>query len=243
MSAAHTRGAHEKSDASRTFLLRGYPTSDVHHAAPTFLFSPSVLVRAAGFAGSGGRSRRGRARTFRCAVPEFPEVGAAIVRGQEVQKPLVVVAAHAKQLQQRPVVATRRGQPPSDQLAHVVPRDVARDEQRIDVIPERVAGVDDGGVQLVGDLRAPLARGQHRLRAETHHFRQHRDVHDVVLGEPYRLLDDVLQLADVARPAIPDQHLSGRVGDDDVADPLRQMKCVMRCSMSSLRCRSGGTSI
>ena len=89
--------------------------------------------------------------------PELPVVHGALVRRQEVHEPLVVAVVHAEQLQQRPVVAARRREAEADELTQIVPRDVALEQQRMDVSPERVVAVDERAVELVGQSPTPLA--------------------------------------------------------------------------------------
>ena len=108
--------------------------------------------------------RRGLRR--RAGLTEFAEPDAAVVGGQEVHEAAIVAGRHAEQRQQRLVAAARLAQAAPHELAQVVARDVARQEQRIDVLPERRALLDERVVQLVGDLAAAIGdrRQQRRVR-------------------------------------------------------------------------------
>ena len=79
-----------------------------------------------------------RRRQRRVAVPELTEFHLAAVSGQEVVEPLVVVRLHVEEGNESAIAATRLLQPTPHEFANVVPRDVARKEQRMDVRPERV---------------------------------------------------------------------------------------------------------
>src|SRR5688572_33498292 len=81
-------------------------------------------------------------------------------------------------------------------------RDVARQEQRIDMVPERVPAVHQRGVQFVRHLHSSLAGRANWLRRDAKNFRQLCDVDEVATRQPHRLLNDVLQLAHVTWPAI-----------------------------------------
>ena len=92
--------------------------------------------------------------------PELAVINSAFVRGQEVHEALVVAIVHAEQLQQAAVVSARRGQAEADELSQIVTRDVALEQQRVDVTPERVVAVDEGAVELIGQTPPPLAPGR-----------------------------------------------------------------------------------
>src|SRR4030095_4672992 len=64
------------------------------------------------------------------------------------------------------------------------------------------AATDERGIELVGDLSATLAHRQYRLCRDTNRLRQLRDVDHITMRQPHRLLDDVLQLANVAGPSM-----------------------------------------
>lgn len=81
------------------------------------------------------RSRTSVRRTS-TGITEQPEIDDAIVGGQEIEKPLVVVRLDAKQRQHRPITSAGICQTKTDQLAKIVPRDVAREKERMYVIPE-----------------------------------------------------------------------------------------------------------
>src|SRR5687767_834633 len=92
-----------------------------------------------------------RARRARCARQarrpgwwnrhvgaEVPKVHFAGVSGQKVVEALIVGLGHAEQGEQCAVIAFGFPQPATDQLANIVPCEIAFEEQRMDVIPERV---------------------------------------------------------------------------------------------------------
>src|SRR4029078_7523983 len=88
-----------------------------------------------------GRQRRHDAayRTWRFGVrvAKFTEVGAAVVRRQEVHEPLVLFRRNHKQRQQGTVAAAARAQSAANQLEDVMASDVTIQEQRVDMFPER----------------------------------------------------------------------------------------------------------
>ena len=102
---------------------------------------------------------------------ELAEPDAAFVRRQEVHEAAIVAARHAEQRQQRLVAAARLAQAAANELAQIVARDVASQEHRIDVLPERRALLDERVVQLVGDLaggdRRSASAARRALRIET----------------------------------------------------------------------------
>jgi siroheme synthase len=96
-------------------------------------------------------------------VPELAEVDGALVRGQEVEQPLVVRVVEAEQLQQSAIAALRRGEPLADQRAQIVARQIAAHEHRVDVVPEVAAAFGEAVEQLVGHAAAALAHRMRRL--------------------------------------------------------------------------------
>jgi hypothetical protein len=98
------------------------------------------------------------------------------------------------------------------QIAHVAARDLALHVERVDRGPERFAILDQLLVEIVGDRAAALALRPHADAL------MHADLHREILGTDHlraagddQALDDVFQLADVARPRVVAQQL-GRVG-------------------------------
>ena len=90
-------------------------------------------------------------------VSEFAEFHSTVVRGEEIHEPLVIPAGMRKSWSSASVVPTSDGQPTSNELAEVVPGDVAGNEQRMNVVPERIAAPDERLVELVGKLTAAFA--------------------------------------------------------------------------------------
>src|SRR5215216_3405321 len=96
----------------------------------------AARLRSAAASGSRNRDARSRVNTAGSAGAELTEINAAVVRREEIEEALVVARIDAEQVQHRAIVAAGRGQPAADQLPDVVPGDVARQKQRVDVIPE-----------------------------------------------------------------------------------------------------------
>src|SRR5262249_39356059 len=107
--------------------------------------------------------RRGPLAHFRCPVSELAEISSTIMSRQEVQKALIVPRQHAEQFQHRAVVASRDGQTPPYEFAHVVSGDISRQEQGIDMFPEGVASHHERVVELVRYLRPSFAHRQQGL--------------------------------------------------------------------------------
>jgi len=84
------------------------------------------------------RGSGGDAATFgtSASIAEQPEIDDAVVGGQEVQKPFVVIRVDAEQRQQRPIVAARIRETEVYQFAQVVSGDVTRKKEWMYVIPE-----------------------------------------------------------------------------------------------------------
>src|SRR6187455_1253186 len=108
-------------------------------------------------------------------MSEDSEVGTAVMRGQEVEESFVVLVRHAEQLQQLTIVDTGRREALAHEFPHVMSRNVARQEQRVDMVPERIAAVHQRRVQLVGDLHPSLTCRTNRLRRDSKNLRQLRD--------------------------------------------------------------------
>src|SRR5262249_41823158 len=72
----------------------------------------------------------------------------------------------------------------------------------VDVVPERVVAADERVIELVGELTPPLALRQQPVWRHADLFGQIGERRFARPGHPDNLLDDVLQLADVPRPAI-----------------------------------------
>ena len=100
----------------------------------------------------------------------------------------------------------------------------------MDVLPERVAALDQRLEQIVGGLPASLAPGGPRARRADVR-RQILHAHHRSRRQRHGLFDDVLQLADVARPAIGLKQAQGLVaerrratgGREDVGDERRDV--------------------
>src|SRR5262245_27788198 len=86
--------------------------------------------------GYGVRRRRGGHCLNSHSPPEFPHRNPALVRGQEVHEAPVVAARHAEERQHRLVAAPGFLQAATNELTEIVARNVAREEHRVDVIPE-----------------------------------------------------------------------------------------------------------
>ena len=71
-------------------------------------------------------------------IAEFAEVRAAVVGRQEIQETFVIARRDVEQLQQGSIVAAARAQTSPDQLPDIVSGDIAAQEQRVNVLPERV---------------------------------------------------------------------------------------------------------
>src|SRR5262245_14245196 len=112
------------------------PSSTLDPRAPqrfTFVVTPSSARKRGK---NGPRSLSNLCRS----IPKLAEVGATVVGGQEIEEALVVAWRDTEQLEHRPIVAARGGQTAPHQLTHVVSSDIPRQEQRIDVLPERITG-------------------------------------------------------------------------------------------------------
>ena len=147
------------------------------------------------------------------------------MRRQEVHEPLVVARRDAEQIEQPAIVAAAHGETAPHHLADVVPGDVAIEEHRMQVLPERVAAFDNRLKELVGELAPPLARRQHRLAGRLQHVRQLADAnHRLVAADRADLLHHVLQFAHVAGPAMALEHAPCFVGQGQVlARPAQEI--------------------
>src|SRR5687767_105456 len=93
----------------------------------------------------------------RYSRPEGAEVDLARVCRQKVVQSLVVGVRHAEQSQQRPISSFGLRQPATDQLAEVMPCEIAFEEHRVNMIPERVMALDQHVVELVRDLASTFS--------------------------------------------------------------------------------------
>ena len=82
--------------------------------------------------------------------PELPVVHGALMGGQEIHEPLVVTVFHPEQLQQGPVVAARSREPEADELTKIMSGDIAFEQQRVNMAPERIVPFNERAVELVG---------------------------------------------------------------------------------------------
>src|ERR687889_61025 len=96
-------------------------------------------------------------------VAKLTVVDSAIVRCEEVHEPLVVRFRYAEQLQERAVVPPADAESAAHELTNIVSRNVSDQEQRMNVLPERISAADDRLIQIVGDLAAALACREDRL--------------------------------------------------------------------------------
>ena len=85
-------------------------------------------------------------------IAELPIINSAIVGRQKVQEPLVIRLRNSEELEERPVVAARRLQASAQEFAQVVTGNVAIEEMRIDIVPERIAARDNRLIQVVCKL-------------------------------------------------------------------------------------------
>ncbi len=150
-------------------------------------------------------------------VTELAEPDATLVRGQEVHEAAIVAARHAEQRQHRLVAAPRLAQAAPNQLAQIVARDVARQEQRIDVVPERCTSLDERVVEVVGDLAAAIGDRRQEPGFAAHRDRQVLDADDAPGRQPDQLFDDVPELADVAGPPVCLQRPTRLVREAEIA--------------------------
>ncbi len=118
----------------------------------------------------------GRLRSRRAA--ELADRDAAVVRSQEIHEAPIVAARHAEEREQRLVAASRFLEPSPNELAEIVPGDIPREKQRIDVIPERGALLHQGVIEIVSNLSASIAERRQPLRGGTHRRRQVAHLHD-----------------------------------------------------------------
>src|SRR2546422_2665533 len=140
----------------------------------------------------GRRSWRG-VRVGRAPGPILSKIDAAVVRGEEVQKALLIACADMEQRQQPPVAAARRSKPLLNGLTQVVTSDVAVQKQDLNVIPEIVFTGNQRLIQLVGDLPPALARSRHRSQGGCDdRAREVVYVHARIARERDNLFDDIL---------------------------------------------------
>ena len=97
-------------------------------------------------------------------MAEFEEFRAALVGREEIHESFVVTLRQAEQPQQASIVSAAHAQSAPHELPDVVTRDVAFEEERVNVLPERISSADDGLIEFVGHLAPALLAGtQDRL--------------------------------------------------------------------------------
>src|SRR5262245_37184869 len=157
-------------------------------------------------------------RIARFLLPVFLEGQLTIVLPQEIQEALVVTRLHVEEPQHDLIVAARFLESLVDEIAHVVARDLAVHVERVDGGPERLALFDQLLEEIVGDGAAALAaRPRPNLSRRANLGRQIVELNDLVAAGDDQALDDVLELAHVARPRVlaeRDDRLGRDVADD-----------------------------
>src|SRR4026207_1808652 len=98
-----------------------------------------------------------RALARGAAGAELAEVDVAAVRREKVEEPLVVGGRHPEHLQDSTIVPAGFEERLPDDGHDVRSRDIAIDEQRVNVLPERTTARGESFVQMIGDALAPFA--------------------------------------------------------------------------------------
>ena len=91
----------------------------------------------------------------------------ALVGGQEVEEPFIVLAIDAKDGQQPTIAPGGRRQAAFDQQSQVGPRQISPVERRVDVLPEAEPAAREAVVELIGDGPAPFAERRACARSTT----------------------------------------------------------------------------
>src|SRR5712691_6446435 len=147
------------------------------------------------------------------------EIDGTVVVGQKLQQPLVVAVREPKQLQHDPIAPAASLEGQRDEVPKVVPREIARDEGVVHLIPERAMARGDLRQELVGDWTPSTAPSEATDASCSMTFWSSRTF-------PGQWYDPIASHAACVRRR---------------AGARRSMKWCTKGRMSSRRSRSGGT--